>query len=210
MTASIVFLCEHGQHVSKPRASMLKDSCQVEVEWRTELACPPHQEVQCSLSTPAGQVDLSSLSLPGDNYQVMSEGGGEFSINVCRSLVHSGTSHCPYSAAACFTKTVNGTTDGNNLGELSSGPQLDPNGKVFISYKLGSVCLHPNDNRNHIETVIYFECAEQVTGQRASVHGAEPLSVHVCLGNTRLPAPSLRLCQGTARSPAEPRASHST
>lgn len=163
VSASIVFLCEHGQNVSQPRASLLNDGCQLEVEWRTGLACPPHQEVQCSLATTSGLVDLSSLSMPGNNYQIQSEGGGEFSINVCRSLVHSQASHCPYSAAACFTKSVNGTPDSNNLGQLAKGPKFDADGKVYISYKLGSVCLHPNSNRNHIETIIYFECAKDVT-----------------------------------------------
>ena len=163
MTASINFLCEHGANHVSPKPSLLEDPCEVEVEWRTELACPPHQEVQCSVSTSQGLVDLSPLSRPGENYQVPSDGGGDFTINVCRSLVHTAISHCPYSSAACFTKTVEGVTDSNNLGQLASGPQVDPDGKIFITYKLGSVCLHPNDNRNHIETVIYFKCAENVT-----------------------------------------------
>ena len=166
MAASINFLCEHGKEHERPVATLLEDACQVEIEWRTELACPPHQEVQCSLSTPKGIVDLSSLSLPGANYKVPSDSGGEFTINVCRSLVHTSNSHCPYTAAACFTKTVNGTSDSNNLGQLQEGPKIDADGKVFISYKLGRVCLDPNDNRNHIETVIYFECSETAQDSR--------------------------------------------
>ena len=160
MAAIINFVCEHGDVHESPKATLLEDACQVEVEWKTELACPPHKEVQCSLSTPKGVVDLSSLSLPGSNYHVQSDGGGEFTINVCRSLVHTSTSHCPYAAAACFTKTVNGSADSNNLGQLNSGPMVDSDGKVYISYKLGSLCLHPSSSRAHIETIIYFECAE--------------------------------------------------
>ena len=167
MAAIINFICEHGKEHEKPAATLLSDACQVEVEWRTELACPPHQEVQCSLTTAKGDlVDLSSLSLPGDNYKVQSDSGGEFTINVCRSLVHTPSTHCPYSAAACFTKSVNGTSNSNNLGQLQEGPKMDTDGKVFISYKLGSPCLDPKANRNHIETVIYFDCSETATDSK--------------------------------------------
>ena len=41
MAASINFLCEHGKKHEKPAATLLSGTCQVEVEWKTELACPP-------------------------------------------------------------------------------------------------------------------------------------------------------------------------
>ena len=50
------------------------------------------------------QYELSSLTLPGDNYVVESqdtENDNEYIINVCTTLVHKEKQACPMNAAAC-------------------------------------------------------------------------------------------------------------
>ena len=157
ISAEIIFLCHHDVKTGAPEIITTDDGCHFHFEWYTELACPPHEQVQCSIAGPNGVVDLSSLSLPHDNYEVSAENGGDFIMNICRSLVHSNKSHCPYTSAACFTKTGNnGQVNYDNLGQVSSGLQVDPDNKVFLEYKLGSICMDPKSRKAHIETKIYF------------------------------------------------------
>eukprot|EP00090_Calanus_glacialis_P000779 TRINITY_DN10546_c0_g1_i1.p1 TRINITY_DN10546_c0_g1~~TRINITY_DN10546_c0_g1_i1.p1 ORF type:complete len:1331 (-),score=238.63 TRINITY_DN10546_c0_g1_i1:831-4823(-) len=163
ISADVIFLCEHGVKNGAPTVSATDDDCHFNFEWYTELACPPHEQVQCSIAGPNGVVDLTSLSLPRDNYQIAAENGGEFIINICRSLVHSNKSHCPYQSSACFTKTgVNGQINYHNLGQVRSGLQLDPDDKVYLDYKLGSICTDPKSQKAHMETRIHFECNPDV------------------------------------------------
>ena len=115
--------------------------------------------VACSVQSPFGEVDLSQLSLPSENYELARGGsGGKIILNVCRSVVHSAT-NCPYHAAACFVNTKNGQVTHESLGEAQGGPMIDANdGSVFLDYKLGSICQEPASNKSHIETRINFEC----------------------------------------------------
>jgi len=159
ITADIIFLCHHDKKSGVPTVSATDDECHFYFEWYTVLACPPHDQVQCSIAGPNGVVDLTPLSLPKDNYMVSSESGGDFTINVCRSLVHNNVSHCPYQSAVCFTKGGdNGQITHINLGQVNTGPKLDSDNKVYLEYKLGSICQDANSKKAHIETRIDFEC----------------------------------------------------
>ena len=125
-------------------------------------------------------MDLSPLSRPGENFQLAAEHGGQFVLNVCRSLVHSNSSHCPYQAAACFTRTEHGQVVFDNLGQVTmyfqlkvaftgltcgqvtGGPKVSSDGSVYLEYRLGSICMDPGTPKTHMETKIYFLCGEGV------------------------------------------------
>jgi len=163
ISADIIFLCHHDVKKGYPTVSSTDDECHYNLEWYTELACPPHDQVQCSIAGPDGVIDLTSLSLPHDNYQVASENGGDFILNICRSLVHNNKSHCPYQSAACFTKEgSNGQVNYDNLGQVRSGLKLDTDNKVYLEYKLGKVCMSPKSKKAHVETKIHFECDPEI------------------------------------------------
>ena len=167
VTVDIIFICHHDIPVGKPVLLHQDDWCHYIWKWETRLACPPHDVTQCSIQGPDGEVDLSSLSLPSENYQIRDNtNNGMIILNVCRSIVHSKT-HCPYHAAACFVKTSRGQVVQENLGQVvpgQSGLRIDPSdGQVYLEYKLGSICSDSASNRTHIETKLYFECAHEVT-----------------------------------------------
>ena len=163
-TVDIMFLCHHDIPIGIPEVLQSSgDLCHFSWQWRTQLACPPHEVIPCSVETPDGEVDLSILSLPDDNYMQEVASGGRVVINVCRSIVHSKSTSCPYHSAACFINTSKGQVIHENLGEVQGGLKIDPSdGQVFLEYKLGSICPD-NPNKTHIETIIYFKCAGDVT-----------------------------------------------
>ena len=109
VSAVVEVLCHHSGGLGEPKLYTLEEGCSYRLEWLTQLACPPHDVVQCRVDTEQGQeVDLTSLSLPHDNYQVKDDQGREYVINICRSIVHTKRSHCPYKSAACSTVTSQG------------------------------------------------------------------------------------------------------
>jgi hypothetical protein len=40
----------------------------------------------------------------------------------------------------CYSLFCSGSTADENLGQLHGGPSVDSEGKVFLSYSLGSIC----------------------------------------------------------------------
>jgi len=159
--ASLELTCHHTAAAAGPTL-LRAGRCHHALQWATPLACPPHTAVQCSVSTPAGWVDLSPLSRPGENFQLAAEHGGQFVLNICRSLVHSNSSHCPYQAAACFTRTEHGQVVFDNLGQVTGGPKVSSDGSVYLQYRLGSICMDPGTPKTHMETKIFFLCGEGV------------------------------------------------
>ena len=77
MSASIVFLCKQGKMVSQLQGISMENRCQPEVDWKTELACPPHREIQYSPITKNSYVDLAFLLLPRNGYQGQADEGGQ-------------------------------------------------------------------------------------------------------------------------------------
>ena len=160
ISAVVEFLCHHEAGLGSPAVFTEEEGCRYRLEWLTSLACPPHDIVQCSVDTGQGEIDLTSLSLPRDNYQVSDQQGREYIINICRSIVHTSKSHCPYKSAACFTSTERGQVTATNLGQVSSGLEWsEEDQQAFIRYRLGSACQDKATNRSHLETIIYFHCA---------------------------------------------------
>ena len=167
VSAVVEFLCHHEAGLGSPAVFTEQEGCRYRLEWLSSLACPPHDVVQCSVETEQGEIDLTSLSLPRDNYQVSGDQGREYIINICRSIVHSSKSHCPYKSAACFTSTRRGQVTASSLGQVTSGLQYSSGDQqAFIRYRLGSPCQDAASNRTHLETVIYFTCAPGITDSR--------------------------------------------
>ena len=161
ITVNILFSCHHDTPVGLPEV-INYDTCQYTWSWRTAAACPPHDVVRCSVETEFGEVDLSQLSLPDDNYPLQRDDGesGVILINVCRSLVHS-QANCPYQAGACWVRTEAGQVKHENLGQVQRGPlTTSDDGGVYLEYKLGSICSDAASNRSHIQTRINFECSD--------------------------------------------------
>lgn len=162
MTATIHFLCSHSAGKGQPKIKLPSlNPCHVDIEWFTTAACPPHDQSSCTATAQNGSLyDLSVLSLPQNNYHVVVPEQGQFIINVCRSLVHnSNQSHCPYKSAACLEGR---SGEFVNLGEVNTGPQVNPNGTLYLTYTLGALCADLKSNRNHKITTIYFTCAPGV------------------------------------------------
>ena len=166
--AVVEVLCHQSGGVGQPQIYTLEEGCRYKVEWLTALACPPHDVVQCSVETDqAHQIDLSDLSLPHENYQVMDGKGKEYIINICRSIVHTEKSHCPYKSAACSTVISDGQVKVTNLGQVVGGLQYShADQQAFIRYKLGSSCRDSASNKTHLETVIRFKCQPDLFDSR--------------------------------------------
>ena len=183
VSAVVEVLCHHSGGLGEPKLYTLEEGCSYRLEWLTQLACPPHDVVQCRVDTEQGQeVDLTSLSLPHDNYQVKDDQGREYVINICRSIVHTKRSHCPYKSAACSTVTSQGQVQYDclynclynylqvqvsSLGQVVGGLQYsEDDHQAFLDYRLGSPCSDPASRRTHLETKMYFRCAPQLFDSR--------------------------------------------
>jgi len=163
LDARVIFTCNHEVGIGSPEL-VAEEDCVVEFNWVSILACPPHYMVQCSVPTSNGFVDLSSLSLPHENYQVELDSGDIFVLNLCRSLVHTNTTKCPYKSAACLVKPDD--VIGQNLGQVHSSLKVDSDGVPYITYTLGSVCPDKKSTLTHLQTRIKFECAPGVYDSR--------------------------------------------
>lgn len=111
-TTTIHFLCDHSASLgtSLPNFGSMDENCGFVFHWFTELACPPREEVQCSVETPDGVVDLSKLSNPRGNYFVHDSIAAEnvkYVINICRSIIPKKSVTCEFSSGAC---SISGNT----------------------------------------------------------------------------------------------------
>ena len=55
----------------------MENRCQPKVDWKIELACPPHREIQCSPVTKNSCIDLAFPLLPRNGYQGQADEGGQ-------------------------------------------------------------------------------------------------------------------------------------
>lgn len=153
-SSTIVFLCNHDESGRDGPLMVPGDGCDFNFVWQTIHACPPFHVVDCSFSTADGRLyDLKSLSSPYTNKEYyLPHTNQKFVLNVCRSVVHSKTSRCPYTAGACIVD-LDGKNESINIGEVHSGPYLDDD-VLKIKYMHGSLC---NDTHAY-ETIISFLC----------------------------------------------------
>ncbi|KFM80576.1 Cation-independent mannose-6-phosphate receptor, partial [Stegodyphus mimosarum] len=158
----ITFTCHHAlEDKDGPYFVSEAEDCTYLFEWPTVHACPPFDVIECSaIGDNGAYYDLSKLSLPNDNYYVkhpMYE--KNFVINVCRSVVHTPDSVCPYTSASCLTDVSNHPVDEPvNLGRVSQGPYID-NGKLKINYTSGDPCdVEGTETARFMQTVIEFIC----------------------------------------------------
>lgn len=158
-TTKITFVCHHARE-DKDGPIFIGEAfdCSYLFEWPTVHACPPFEVIECSVSDDKGvNYDLSRLSLPNENYYVkhpMFE--KTFVINVCRSVVHTPYSLCPYSSAACLIDN-DSKIEALNLGEAYHEPYFE-NGKLKINYTSGDPCEEEMLSARFMQTVIEFTC----------------------------------------------------
>ena len=104
--------------------------------------------------------DLSSLSLPNDNYEIQTSGTSKFLINVCRSIVRQIGYDCPYHASACAASIGPGTPaqwSYLNIGQVNKGPAFDSDGKLVLEYSMGAICKDSASPDTHLSTKIVFK-----------------------------------------------------
>jgi hypothetical protein len=85
------------------------DDCNFYFVWYTTAACPPHQFVDCSVMHNGQFYDLSQLTDPMSNHQVVVKEQSHliFLLNVCQSVVFGKDASCQYTSAACLVNISN-------------------------------------------------------------------------------------------------------
>nr|XP_053644748.1 cation-independent mannose-6-phosphate receptor-like isoform X1 [Cherax quadricarinatus] len=154
-STQIIFLCDQEENGRDGPHFLHETSCTYYFLWRTRHACPPFRVVDCSVFTSDGMVyDLNELSSPNMNEEYFNPGDSrKFVLNVCRSIVHSKSSRCPYNAAACVIDLKH-ENKSVNIGEVHSGPYLE-DGNLKLKYTGGEFC---GNSSKRYETVIEFKC----------------------------------------------------
>lgn len=153
----ILFMCDHEESgYDGPVFIQEDDSCTYQFIWRTRVACPPFQVVDCTYITENGTVyDLSELSSSLMNEEYYSPNHSKkYVLNVCRSVVHSKESRCPYKSAACIVDAEK-ENQAVSIGEVSSGPFIE-NGALVLKYPRGDRCA--SNPSVQTESVIVFKC----------------------------------------------------
>ena len=153
-TSQILILCDHNVTNAGPVFFSEAFPCSYTFIWYTIHACTPHKIINCAVhDNGTHYYDLSSLSNSNMNEEYFSmEHNKKYVLNVCRSVVHSKSSPCPFNAGACIIDKDH-KEQPKNIGEVGDGPFLE-NGVLKLLYKDGEKC---NDTHNY-ETVIIFKC----------------------------------------------------
>ncbi|XP_068221483.1 cation-independent mannose-6-phosphate receptor isoform X2 [Palaemon carinicauda] len=155
-STQIVFMCDHEESGFDGPVFIQEEPCTYHFIWRTRVACPPFQVVDCTYFTENGTVyDLSELSTSLVNEEYYSPNHSKkFVLNVCRSIVHSKESRCPYKSAACIVD-LDKENHAVSIGEVSSGPTIEK-GSLLLKYPRGDQCK--SDPSILTETIITFKC----------------------------------------------------
>lgn len=159
-TTRITFTCHHA-HEDKDGPVFVTEAqdCTYLFEWPTVHACPPFDVIECSVIDDKGiYYDLSRLSLPNENYYIKNpiSDNKTFVINVCRSVVHTPDSLCPYTSAACLVDS-SAAVEPVSLGRVAQAPYFQ-NGKIKISYTTGDSCDDHTTSARFMQTIIEFTC----------------------------------------------------
>ena len=137
---------------------MFHENCTYNFIWKSSLACPPFDKVDCTVKDENGELfDFSPLALSDTNYEIPM-GQSYIILNVCKSLVHSPSIKCPYKSAVCHGfDDQNGEKHYENLGEVTNGPFLDDHNRLVLSYSNGGMCKESNTDETHMTTKIIFK-----------------------------------------------------
>ncbi|XP_055946152.1 cation-independent mannose-6-phosphate receptor-like isoform X1 [Argiope bruennichi] len=162
----ITFTCDHeSKDRDGPEFIAESEDCTYSFEWPTIHACPPFDVVECSVIDNDGRTyDFSQLSLVKSNYLIKNpfSNNKTFVLNLCRSVVHTPDSLCPYTAASCLVDN-SGASESISLGRVNQGPYFDGN-KIKIKYTSGDQCNEEKTSTSRFwETVIEFNCSPHVT-----------------------------------------------
>ncbi|GFT52342.1 hypothetical protein NPIL_297832 [Nephila pilipes] len=157
----LTFTCHHG-HEDRDGPSFVAEAedCTYLFEWPTVHACPPFDVIVCSVIDKNGVFyDFSKLSLLSDNYYVKNpySNNKTFVINLCRSVVHTPNSLCPYTSAACLVDSAK-TNETINLGGVKHSPYIEGD-KIKIKYTSGDSCKDDKTMSSRFwQTIIEFSC----------------------------------------------------
>ncbi|CAL4060201.1 unnamed protein product [Meganyctiphanes norvegica] len=155
-SSQILFMCDHEEEGPNGLHFIHEDQmCTYHFIWRTKYACPPHKVIDCSVVHDGLKYDLSELSISNMNEEYFSsDHSKKYVLNVCRSIVHSKSSRCEYSAGACMIN-IKHNNETLNLGKVHDGPYVEDD-KLMLKYDGGSLCKE--DNQKNYETLIEFKC----------------------------------------------------
>ncbi|KAL3881276.1 hypothetical protein ACJMK2_027732 [Sinanodonta woodiana] len=178
--AAIAFLCDPQAGVGNPKV-LTESNFTYSFVWYTKYACPT-EPVECVFtdSKTKNQYDLSTLSRTDGNWEIEDDSNPQdkkmYYINVCGPVnpVNVDTG-CNAYAAACRTKYINGkeSLDVPNLGEVTSGPTLDGDGKLVLKYIAPKTC---NNGTDSYITTIHFECQKGLLNS----HPDPPVLLNPC------------------------------
>ncbi|XP_059153969.1 cation-independent mannose-6-phosphate receptor-like [Physella acuta] len=162
-STTIQFICDHGQTGADGPQYLEENSvCSYRFEWRTKVACPPHQVIQCTYQQGQDTYDLSRLSLASDNYmREYKDSNKIYIINVCRSLVHKKDQTCPFNAAACMIDLSESDPKKryHSIGEVTNQSFSLDHETLILRYDNGELC-----GKGRRSTSILFKCNENTDG----------------------------------------------
>ncbi|GFY65626.1 hypothetical protein TNIN_97651 [Trichonephila inaurata madagascariensis] len=172
----LTFTCHHGlEDKDGPSFVAEAEDCTYLFEWPTVHACPPFDVIECSVIDKDGvHYDFSKLSLLSDNYYVKNpySNNKTFVINVCRSVVHTPNSLCPYTSAACLVDSTK-TSETINLGRVNLSPYIEGD-KIKIKYTSGDICSDDKTMSSRFwQTIIEFNCEPHNTNSEPQFVGKD-------------------------------------
>ncbi|CAG0917596.1 unnamed protein product [Notodromas monacha] len=185
LATRIKFICAESKKESKARPTFLglSSDCKFEFEWKTSHACPfgknnslesafvnAIERGKCMVRTNDSVVDFSPLMSSLSNYKFIASSAAvhghaphdrnpwEYFLAVCRSLVPVPGLDCDPAAAACRGHaTASNYTDVQVLGKFQTGPWVDVDGQVHLTYTDGSKC--PTSAKDgKFSTDVAFKC----------------------------------------------------
>eukprot|EP00042_Codosiga_hollandica_P059240 m.908301 g.908301 ORF g.908301 m.908301 type:complete len:2204 (+) comp60100_c0_seq3:1210-7821(+) len=157
-TTEIVFTCDPSVPVGQAAFVGETQHCLYSFTWATSLVCSNVTRYECTaVDTSTNQMyDLSQLSLSDRNWLATSANDTNstaFYLNICRSLVQSGTSITFPSNSGAYD-----TVAGLSLGQQISAPVF-ADGVLSVFYSNGDIC--PTNKSTTISARIDFVCANQ-------------------------------------------------
>lgn len=138
--------------------SSKKNPCEIDIHWKTNLACGKEKMENCSATDPTDgyEFDLSELTKFSDNYEVPIENSSsKILLNVCHSLIFGFGSTCSYQSGSCLLNPTLKSDNDGNLGEVNN-PLILKEGHLQLVYDKGSMCT--TGSKLHSETTITFIC----------------------------------------------------
>ncbi|XP_043474174.1 cation-independent mannose-6-phosphate receptor [Leptopilina heterotoma] len=156
---SVRMLCDYKatDENSNSITSYKKNQCEIDIHWKTSLACGRQLNINCSVRDPKDnfKFDLSELTKFSDNYEVQVENSSKILLNVCHSLIFGYGSTCSFQSGSCLLNSTVLNVNDENLGEVNKPLFISEKGHLQLVYDEGGMCM---TGKSHSKTTITFIC----------------------------------------------------